>query len=80
MNHEIPPRAVAELDQYLAEANEKYTELVELLRKLTAEHGEYEALAQMANSLDVAPKETLISMVVTGMNRDMKHGDREKDA
>jgi len=80
MSHEIPPRAVAELDQYFAEANDKYAALVELLRKMTVQDGEYEALAQMAKSLDVASKETLISMVVTGMNRDMKHGNKDKDA
>ena len=80
MSHEIPPRAVAELDQYFAEANDKYAELVELLRKMTADRGEYGALAEMARSLDIASKETLISMVVTGMSRDMKHGNKDKDA
>jgi len=77
MSKEIPPGATAELDQLFAEANEKYATLVELLRKLTEEHGTYDALAIMGSSLSIAPKETLVSMVITGMRRDMLH--REKN-
>lgn len=77
MSQEIPPGVVAELDQYFAEADEKYEELVELLRKLTQENGLYEGIALMAKSLEVGSHETLISMVVTGMRRDMFHGDKE---
>jgi len=82
MTHDIPPHAVAQLDQYFAEATEKWGELADLLRKSIAEHGEYEAMAIMAKSLEVASQETLISMVVTAMRAHVKHTDehRDKDA
>ncbi len=39
MSREIPPGALAQLDQMFAEANQKYEELVDILRKMTGEHG-----------------------------------------
>lgn len=77
MSNEIPPGAVASLDQYFAEAKDKYHDLVEVLRKLVAEHGMYEGLAMMTKSLDVANQPTLISMVVTGLYVEMLHGEKE---
>ena len=58
-----------------AECDDKYKELVELLRKLTEEHGLYAAMAYMAKSLDIASNATLLSMVVTGMRREMNRGE-----
>jgi hypothetical protein len=79
MTHHIPPHAVAQLDQYFAEAAEKWHELADLLRKTTAEYGEYEAMAMMAKSLEVASQETLISMVVTAMRLHVKHTGEHRD-
>ena len=78
MSREIPPGATAQLDQLFAEANRMYGELIGMLIKLTEEHGIYRAMSIMGQSLETAPKETLVSMVLTGMRRDMKH--RENSA
>jgi hypothetical protein len=73
MNREIPPAVTASLDQHFAEADEKYGELVEMLRTLVGEHGTYGALAIMAHSLETASKKTLTSIVITGMQRDLRY-------
>lgn len=75
---EIPPAELAELDQNNAEAKQRWGELVEILAKLTEEYGEYGAMAIMGQSLEVASKNTLISMVVTGMRVQMLHTPKEK--
>lgn len=74
MSRELPPGVVADLDQFFAEADRKYMELVEVLRKCTDQEGMYEAAAIMAMSLSDAPKDTLTSMVVTGLRMYMLHG------
>lgn len=74
---EIPPGALAELDQTNAEAALRWGDLVEILAKLTEEYGEYGAMAIMSSSLEVASKNTLISMVVTGMRVKMLHNPKE---
>jgi len=71
---------MAQLDQLFAQANQMYGELIEMLVKLTGEHGIYEAMAIMGKSLEIASRETLVSMVLTGMRRDMHRGEKEKDA
>ena len=76
-DRELPPGVVAELDQHFAEADEKYEQLVHVLSELAAEYGMYEAVAVMAKSLDIASHETLVSMVVTGMRREVLHGGKE---
>ena len=72
---DIPAGILADLDQLQAEADRKYGEMVGLLRDMTGERGLYAAMAVMAASLEKAPQETLISMVLTGMAREMKHDD-----
>jgi len=74
MSKEMPPGATAQLDQLFAEANEKYTELIEILRKLTEEHGIYGAMAIMGSSIEAASNATLVSMVLTGMRREVLRG------
>ena len=68
----LPPAAVAKLDQLAAEADMKYAELVGILQSLTEERGEYLALAYLGSSLLRAPKEALVSIILTGMRRETK--------
>ena len=78
MSREIPPRVVAEMDQFFAEADEKYEELIDLLRKIIAEESLYEGIAFMVKTLDsAATRQTLLSMVATGMRREILRGDAE---
>lgn len=68
---DMPPDVVASLDQLMAEADDKYAQLVAMLNELTEEHGIYNAMAIIGTSLDKAPQATLVSMVLTGMRREM---------
>lgn len=69
----IPPHILAALDQTRAAADAKYTELVDALRSLGAEYGEYESLSVLgASLLKSASKEVLVSIVLTGMQRELR--------
>jgi hypothetical protein len=68
---DLPPGVEAELDQLYAETSDKFSQLVGVLTGLTVEYGIYGAMAIMGKSLEIAPNATLISMVLTGMQREM---------
>jgi hypothetical protein len=73
---DIPPVVVAAMDQFMAEADEKYAELVEALRVVTDSEGLYGGMATMGIALGKASKESLIAMVVTGLRREMNDPQR----
>lgn len=67
----VPPAVVAQMDQVFAEADQKYGELADYMRQLTVDHDSIGAMLIMGSSLQVAPKSTLIDIIITGLRREV---------
>jgi hypothetical protein len=73
---DIPPGAIAHLDQIFTEADEKYAELIEMLGSLTEEYGMYAAMTFIGSSLDHVSHGTLVSMFLTGLRRELRNQEK----